>query len=1121
MSTPTSSSLATDETAVGTQSSVGGPRPGGAAAEPDLPAVAPSAYVALDEVGRGGLGRIMRARDTRTGRIVAIKEMRVDSADAAARFVREAIVTANLQHPSIVPVYEVGRWDGGALAGRPFYAMKLVTGRPLSQVIAGAGDLDRRLALLPHIIAVADALAYAHGERVIHRDLKPANVMIGAHGETVVIDWGLARRLDGAGDSDVLPPIGDAAPGETVVGSVLGTPQFMAPEQAHGERADERADVYAIGALLYHLLVGRPPFDGLGSASAVIEAVRTREPAPAESLAPAAPRDLIAIARRAMAREPAARYATAAALADDLRRFATGQLVSAHRYSRAERVRRFGRRYRAVLAIGGVALAALLVTGTVSVRRVMREREAARTAERGQRLARAEAEQQRAEAQEQLAGSLVERARNELQLRQPGRAAVLLAEAMRLSPERDDLLVLADRAATSLPALHSLWPSEVTGVVFAPGGDVVLSHARGVDRRAVDGTASRWSVALSPVTELLLVGDEVLALTDTGIVVLALDSGRELRRFGAMTPPVNDVLSAELGGGGRWIALKGPSGEVEVWEVATGRLGGRMSTGLPRGYAVPSPDGRRVAVTASTPDGTGAYLYDVASGRRLVELCPASQACGGIDPAAGSAVVLIRDGRYPGGQASVFSWDGTRRFTIELPHTMYDAALSERHGLVLVLAADGTLQAHDLASGRRRWSSRGLVQGYGLTLDEAAGRVWAYGRDGGVSLYDLATGAELGWWWMPRVPIGLAASDAGVIATIDEKLAGHWWRPDDNGVRILAPTPERVWRVAWLDDERIVTGSNDGSLAIHAAASGAVVMRADRHDARISEIVVLGGGRIVTAARDQRVIMWDAARAEPMWTLAGGGIRVQASPDERELVTATAAGEVARVDAADPAKRTVLGSVPRDPMAVRWSPDGRWIAAIDEGGTVVVWRASDGAEVRRLAGRPPPGSGGVDVAFSPDGRWLFASRAGPRVLVALDGGQDLTLEDSDDTINWAAAFSPDGARVASNDESGDIQVWSTRTGKVELRLGAPAMSPAMRFSPDGKVLVAGGIDHVVRVWDLGRGALLSTYDAVDEVYSLEWSPDGERLALTTLAAAATWRPRRKRVDQTELRRSPE
>ncbi|HEY1550036.1 MAG TPA: protein kinase, partial [Kofleriaceae bacterium] len=144
-------------------------------------------YLRIDEYARGGLGRIIRAKDERTGRFVAIKEMLADNADAAARFVREAVVTANLQHPAIVPVYEVGEWPDG----KPFYAMKLVRGRALSDVIAATADLDGRLALISHVAAVADALAYAHGERVIHRDLKPHNVLCGAFGETIVIDWGL------------------------------------------------------------------------------------------------------------------------------------------------------------------------------------------------------------------------------------------------------------------------------------------------------------------------------------------------------------------------------------------------------------------------------------------------------------------------------------------------------------------------------------------------------------------------------------------------------------------------------------------------------------------------------------------------------------------------------------------------------------------------------------------------------------------------------------------------------------------------------------------------------------------------------------------------------------------
>jgi WD40 repeat protein len=1066
-----------------------------------LPLVPASAYTLLDEVGRGGLGRIVRARDTRTGRIVAIKEMRVDSVDPATRFVREALVTANLQHPAIVPVYEVGRWS----PGRPFYAMKLVTGRPLSQVIAAATTLDARLALLPHLIAVAHAMAHAHGERVIHRDLKPANVMIGAHGETVVIDWGLARRLD-QGDADSLPPLGDSAPGETVVGSILGTPQYMAPEQAHGERVDERADVYAIGAMLYHLLAGRPPFDGLASASVVIEAVRSRPPAPVAGLAPGAPRDLIAIVTRAMARDTGARYATAAALADDLRRFATGQLVSAHRYSRGERLRRFARRYRAVLASAAIAVVALAATGAVSVQRVVREREAARAAERGQRAARTEAEAQRSEAQLQLASSLIERARNELDRRQPGRAAPLLASAAELDPQRDDLAYLQARAAAALPEVHALSLGEVTAVANLPGGDVVLARVRGLERRALRDGTIRWQRPLRPVSELLLRGDTAIAVTDRGAVEIALDDGRELARFGELDAG-GDLLSGELSPDRRWLAIKGPSGEVEVWDVPARRLAGRMHTGLPRGYASPSPDGRHVVVTAGGHDSSGAYLYDVRSGRRLHALCPPDQGCGR-EPFSAEAIVLLRDRHSGGGEASVFDWNGRHRFTIETSHSLFDARISARERLVVVLAADGTLQAHELDSGRRRWTTSGLIQGYGMVLDDDDGRLWAFGRGGEVVLVDLATGGELGWWWTPQTPIGVFPSLEGDTVTIvDERLHAYWWVPGDAGVRLFAPTPGRVWRTAWLDDARLVTGSDDGTVAVHDAATGAVRTRLGAHGARISDLAALPGGLVVSAGRDDRVIMWDAVAGRALWTLEHAGVRAAPSPDGRRLVIVNAAGDVALHPLDAPDRRRVLGTLPRDIMFTRWSPDGRWIAAIDDGGTTIVWRAEDGAEVRRLTGLPRPRTGGMDIGFSPDSRWLFAARAGPRVLIDLHGGPDVALEGGGEHMTWGVAFSPDSGRVASNDDAGDVTVWSVATGARVLRITAPAVSPMLRFSPDGKTLIGGGLDHVARAWDLERGVLLATYDAIDEIFMLDWNPAGTHLALTTLRAAATWRPR--------------
>jgi hypothetical protein len=333
-----------------------------------LPRVARENYVVEGEFARGGMGRILSARDRRLGRAVALKELQADALDEAARFVREALVTARLQHPAIVPIYEAGRWPDGS----PFYAMKLVSGRSLDALIRAASGLPERLALLPHLLAVAEAVAYAHSERVIHRDLKPANVLVGAFGETVLVDWGLAKDLSqpSAGDSGAAAATpSPAGSGETVVGSVLGTPAYMPPEQARGETVDERADVYALGAMLYYLLVGAPPHAGT-TVQEVLAAAATQRPEPVETREPAAPGDLAAIVAKAMEPLPQRRYPTAAALAADLRRFQTGQLVSAHRYSPRELLRRFVRQHRAAIGVAVVSLlavAAAIVAGFVGI----------------------------------------------------------------------------------------------------------------------------------------------------------------------------------------------------------------------------------------------------------------------------------------------------------------------------------------------------------------------------------------------------------------------------------------------------------------------------------------------------------------------------------------------------------------------------------------------------------------------------------------------------------------------------------------------------------------------------------------------------------------------------------
>src|SRR5688500_3303000 len=211
---------------------------------PVFPRVDPNAYELGEVIGHGGMGRIRTARDRSIGGTVAIKELLYRTGALAARFVREARVAAALQHPNIVPVYEVGSWDDGT----PFYTMRLIRGRSLHRALEDAEDLAGRMPLLASVIAAADAVAFAHANGVVHRDLTPANILLGDFGETVVIDWGLAKDL--RGDSERVAPEYQTGMTQLILtgkGDVIGSPAYMPREQAAGEAIDERADVYAIG----------------------------------------------------------------------------------------------------------------------------------------------------------------------------------------------------------------------------------------------------------------------------------------------------------------------------------------------------------------------------------------------------------------------------------------------------------------------------------------------------------------------------------------------------------------------------------------------------------------------------------------------------------------------------------------------------------------------------------------------------------------------------------------------------------------------------------------------------------------------------------------------------------